>query len=352
MLIDIINEQSKTEEIDLILVNTFEHIELIETINTRVKIHLLCRNPGSRNIIHLIRLNLLLRRLSPEIIHLHNADIRNTLFISKKNIVYTVHDIKTNISGIRRYIALYAISKAVQTDLAKRLKAKSRLIYNGIPFSNILFKNKFEKTDSPFKIVQISRLFHQKKGQDIAIVALGILKREIGIGNVQLDFIGVGPSLEFLQKLSKENEVEDQIHFEGAKERKYIYQNLYKYDLLIQPSTYEGFGLTIIEAMAAKIQVLVADIDGPIEIIQNGKYGNYFQKGDAKKLAESIKEIIQFPDYNEQVRKIESAYEYAKRNFDISITAQKYIEDYKRIKNISKSKKRKYLKMISIDNVK
>jgi glycosyltransferase involved in cell wall biosynthesis len=331
MLIDIINEESKTEEINLILVNKFEHIELIETINKRVTVHLINRKPGSRNFIHFIRLNFLLKRLNPDIIHLHNGDIRNMLLFNKKNIVYTVHAMNVNISGIKRYTTVYAISKAVQTDLAKRLKVKSVVVYNGIPFSSFNFKFGLQKINSHFKIVQISRLFHLNKGQDLAIIALGILKRKYGITNFQLDFIGDGPSLKFLQKLVKENDIEDQIHFKGAKEREYIYQNLYKYDLLIQPSINEGFGLTIIEAMAAKVQVLVADIDGPIEIIQNGKYGNYFQKGNAKQLAESIKDIIQSTDYYKLVRKLENAYQYAKQNFDISITAKKYIEDYKRI---------------------
>ena len=333
MLIDIINEQSKTEEIDLILVNTFEHIELIDTIDRRVNVHLINRKPGNRNFIHFIRLNFLLKKLNPDIIHCHNGDIRNILLINKKNIVNTVHAMNINISGINRYTALYAISKAVQKDIAERLKAKSILVYNGIPFSNIKFKTGLEKRNSHFKIIQISRLSHLDKGQDIAIIALGILKKQYGFANVQLDFIGDGPSLEFLQRFAKENDVEDQIHFYGAKDRKYIYQTLCEYNLLIQPSIFEGFGLTIIEAMAAKIQVLVSDIDGPIEIIQNGKYGNYFQKGNALQLAESIKKIIQSTDYEEQVRKLETVYDYAIQNFDIAITSRKYIEDYKRIVN-------------------
>ena len=328
MLIDIINEQSILEEINLILVNCFEHIELIETISKRVKIHLINRNPGSWNFIPFIKLNYLLIRLKPDIIHIHNSNIRNILCINKKNVVYTVHAMNVNISGINRYATIYAISKAVQTDLYKRLKVKSVLVYNGISISSINFKFGLEKRNGPFKIVQISRLFHLAKGQDLSIIALGILKKKYGIVNVQLDFIGDGPSLEYLQKIVKENDVEDQIQFKGAKERKYIYQNLCNYDLLIQPSINEGFGLTIIEAMAAKIQVLVADIDGPIEIIQNGKYGKFFQKGNAMQLAEDIKNILQFTDHDEEVRKIEDAYEYVKRNFDISITSQKYIEHY------------------------
>ena len=69
------------------------------------------------------------------------------------------------------------------------------------------------------------------------------------------------------------------------------------------------------------------------QLIQNGKYGNYFQKGNALQLAESIKKIIQSTDYEEQVRKLETVYDYAIQNFDIAITSRKYIEDYKRIVN-------------------
>jgi glycosyltransferase involved in cell wall biosynthesis len=230
---------------------------------------------------------------------------------------------------LNKYIKLFAISKAVKSDILERSNIISEVIYNGIHNDIIQVREK-QTFVRIFKIVQIGRLDHAIKGQHLVIEAIHTLKTQ-GLNNIQFDLIGTGNSELFLNELVIKYELEKQINFLGLRDRNYIYSHLKNYDLLIQPSLFEGFGLTIIEAMAAKIQVLVSDIDGPIEIIQNGKYGNFFQKGNAKQLAESIKNIIQSTNYDEQVRKLENAYEYAKQNFDVSIMSQKYIKDYKRI---------------------
>lgn len=54
------------------------------------------------------------------------------------------------------------------------------------------------------------------------------------------------------------------------KNQEWIYHNLCNFDLFIQPSRFEGFGLTVAEAIAAKVTVLVSNIQGPMEIIDDG----------------------------------------------------------------------------------
>ncbi len=80
--------------------------------------------------------------------------------------------------------------------------------------------------------------------------------------------------------------------------------------------------------MAAKVPVLVSDIDGPMEIIENGKYGYFFPSNDSNELAEQIFKIYNNYDTQEMNKKIEMAYEYAKKNFDITETAKNYITNY------------------------
>ncbi len=43
--------------------------------------------------------------------------------------------------------------------------------------------------------------------------------------------------------------------------------------------------------MLAKIPVLVSNIEGPLEIIENGKYGFYFKSGDVEDLTHKILKI-------------------------------------------------------------
>jgi glycosyltransferase involved in cell wall biosynthesis len=86
----------------------------------------------------------------------------------------------------------------------------------------------------------------------------------------------------------------------------------------------------VAEGMAAKIPVLVSDNDGPMEVIENGKYGYYFESGDAQSLADKIEFIITHYNYQEMNVLIENAYLRVKSNFDIKLTANKYIEEYKK----------------------
>ena len=98
--------------------------------------------------------------------------------------------------------------------------------------------------------------------------------------------------------------------------------------MFVQPSIYEGFGLTVAEAMAAKIPVLVSENQGPLEIIDNGKYGYYFKNGDANDCADKIINIIeQGVDKN----LIEAAYNRVEENYSVTQTAINYINEYKKI---------------------
>ena len=81
-----------------------------------------------------------------------------------------------------------------------------------------------------------------------------------------------------------------------SQKREYVYQHLCDYDLFVQPSRFEGFGLTVAEAMAAQIPVLVSDIEGPLEIIENGNFGFSLKMGDVEDCARQIKRI-----YNNQL---------------------------------------------------
>jgi len=55
----------------------------------------------------------------------------------------------------------------------------------------------------------------------------------------------------------------------------------------------EGFGLTIIEAMALGKAVIATRHGGPLEIIENGKDGLLIQPGDAAVLASAILRLIE-----------------------------------------------------------
>jgi glycosyltransferase involved in cell wall biosynthesis len=332
MLVDIMNEQIKTESVTLIIVNNIINETITNNINPNVRIVRINRKPSSKNPIPLLKINYCLFRSKYNIIHFHNKNgIGLILPYFRKKAVLTIHETKIQYPFFTRYKKLFAISQSVKQDISMRYGLDATVIYNGIHSSDITIKQK-QKENAYFRIVQIGRLQHQKKGQDILIKAL---KQVIDLGrtDIHLDFIGEGPSYSFLEQLVTDCKLENHITFLGKKNREDIYKHLCDYDLLVQPSIKEGFGLTVAEAMAAKVPVLVSNIEGPMEIIENGKYGYHFETGNGNNLAEKMMNIIDNYHTETHIRMVENAHIHVTTNFEVTNTALNYLEVYKTINN-------------------
>jgi glycosyltransferase involved in cell wall biosynthesis len=331
MLVDIINRQVEFAEVALCIINDKIDYSLLEKLDKRVNKILIKRKEKSINPFHFIRLNCEINRFRPDVIHSHQDIIAMVLpFVTAPKIL-TVHDIGFNLKYIKKYKIICSISKAVQKDLDTRLNLGSVLVYNGIDMDSIKKKELLTKRQNTFRLLQISRLIHEKKGQDILIRAIHRLKQELLDINISLDLIGTGPSQDYLLELCKELRLENNVNFLGEKDRNDIYKSIAGYDLLVQPSRYEGFGLTVIEGLAAKIPVLSSENDGPEEILQSGKFGFLFKNGSMEDCAKQLKEI--YTGYDSLNPMIEEGYKYIKEHFHIDRTAQKYLDICKSIKN-------------------
>ena len=330
MMVDIINEQIKTNPVSLIILNKGINEDIFSKISKQIKVYCIKRTPGSKNILHLFKFNYLLIKIKPDVIHCHGVEIIKYVFMKRKARIYiTIHGTCLqlgSVSFLKKYDKIFAISKAVQKDLQERFNLNSVVVYNGIHIDDV--KPKTYYIYNKFKIVCVSRLEHKKKGQHILIRAIDILVNQKEIKNISVDIIGEGESYEYLIGLVNKFKLYNHIRLLGLKNRDYIYSHLNNYELLVQPSIYEGFGLTVAEGMATKVPVLVSDIEGPLEVIDNGKYGYKFKVKDEIDCSQKIIDIME--DYNKKKikNKCDKAYLYAKKSFNIKKTAFNYILEY------------------------
>lgn len=327
MLVDIVNEQCVQANVHLVIINEQIDIKLLELIDTRVKVWRVGRPCGSRNPFYLVKLNRILFTIKPNAIHCHNHQIARWLSINKRHCYLTIHDIQIPVDYFSYYHKLFAISSIVQQDVLERSGRASQVIYNGVHTKCIKLKKSYTK-DKIFRIVQVSRLVHHKKGQDILLEALNRLVHLNNIKTLHVDFIGEGESLFYLKNLTKKYKLDHYVNFVGLKTRSELYKCLNNYHLLVQPSLYEGFGLTVVEAMAAGVPVLVSNIDGPIELIDYGEYGYAFPAGDSEILAEQICNLISMYETETVYNKAISASQHARHHFDIQRTAKQYLTSY------------------------
>lgn len=332
MLHNIANEQATLgEKIYIIVINNIINNELRNSLDHRIKFICLQRNVSSKNILPLIKLNYLLYKINPDIIHLHYSSIIRLIVIKSllNKTCVTQHDVcnKNNSKYLYKCKRIYAISNIVRSDIKKWTGLDSEVVLNGIDVNKIKHQQYSQTKKKLFKIVQVSRLMHEKKGQHILIKAVNKLIKH-GHNQVRLDFIGDGESHEYLEGLVKELGISEYVRFLGNKDQSYIYEHLCDYNLFVQPSIYEGFGLTVTEAMAAKVPVLVSENQGPLEIIDYGKYGYSFKNKEIDDCAEKIEIFL-----NEQNDKdmIEQAYERVQALYNVKITAKTYLIKYKKI---------------------
>ena len=328
MLINIANEQVKEHEVIVMIVNKDYDENLMRLFDKRVKIVCIDRPRSSKNPWYFLKLNLMIWKLHPYVVHSHYEKLVIYLIRIGYKSVYTIHGFTIPPKYLRRNSNLVAISKGIQVDVKNRAGIDSTVIYNGLKVENIKKKRELSVYDKEktFKIVQVSRLFHEVKGQDVLINAIALLKDK-GYTNISVDFIGEGDSKEYLMSLTKEKKLEN-VSFLGTKPVEYISEHLCDYDLFVQPSRHEGFGLTAAEAMTAGIPVIVSDCPGLLEVVGEGRYSLVFEKGNVEDCAAKIEEIIK-TDRGVVQERVNDASKFVRETFDVKTTASNYVNFYK-----------------------
>lgn len=325
MLVDIINEQALSHEVTLLILNNSYSDSLLAKMASSVKIVRINRPPGSKNIFYIALLNYKLLLEKAEVLHLHSASLPRLILGFRGKVFYTCHDVGVKFTS-SKINQIFAISHSVAEDIKMRYGYSNVLVVpNGINIKLVL-QRRPKSVGETIKIVNVARLNHQKKGQDILIKAIALLK-DRGLDNLSVDFIGEGDSYEFLKKMSEDLNVMDQVNFLGLRDRDYIYQHLCEYDLMCHPSRYEGFGLTVAEGMAAGLPVLVSTGDGPYEIIGQGKYGFSFEKGNVESCADALEYMIK--NYNQVVNEVDATRRHIESEYSVKRMVVHYIQAYK-----------------------
>ena len=331
MLIDIINEQCLENKVELLIMNRGIDPDLLLQINPQIRVYKINRPPKSKNPFYVLKLNLLLLFSKADIIHSQMDDIIKyfPFYFLKNNFCLTVHSVRLGYKGIHKYNHIFAITEEVQNSVRKQTGIEAKVVHNGIETKKFNRKRR-NVPDGKFKLVQIGRLDHLHKGQHLTLMVLHRLITFYNYTEIHLDVIGEGESEKYLKKLADNLNINVYVTFLGNRTKDYIRENLTNYNLLVQPSLWEGFGLTIIEAMSAMTPTLISNVDGMKTASCNGLYSYTFQSGNVDDYAGKLYQIIQLPA-TERNALAEKANKYVCDHFDISITVENYLKQYRQI---------------------
>lgn len=326
MLVDIVNEQVKTDDVTLLIVNDYYDRGLLAALDPRVKVLLMKRREGANPLILMVKLNWRLRRLNPDVIHVHNHKLPGLIRGLDRKLVFTAHCLNVPMTYVGR-VRIIAISDAVRGDIVnRRPEADVTVIQNAICAEAVRVRD-MRPFGERLRVVQVGSLNVDYKGQDYLIEAVGILKKR-GIDNVSVDFIGNGPHRVMLEELAGRIGVSDRVNFLGERNRAYVYEHLRDYDLMCHPARYEGFGLVIAEGMAAWLPVAVPSEGGPYEVVGRGRFGTVFAPRDAEACADAIKSV--YDDYGKALSRVADAAGYVAANYSIATMVARYRRFYRR----------------------
>jgi alpha-1,3-mannosyltransferase len=199
-----------------------------------------------------------------------------------------------------------------------------RVIENG---ANIDRFWSLKKKIEPGLIVGISRLAENKR-VDKVLQAMALLKhrhpraRLVWVG---ADFAGLRPALE---RRVLELGLDGRVHFHGVASDQELQRLLQRANLFVSASSYEGFGLSAIEAMSAATVVAVTAVGVHAQVVEDGVTG-FLMDQEATGLAAQMERALLLSP--EKLAQIGSAARAVTRRFSWSQIAPQYEQLYREV---------------------
>lgn len=152
-------------------------------------------------------------------------------------------------------------------------------------------------TKDPFEVIFVGQLVH-RKGIDLLLEAMRPLF--VDYPGLRLTVIGNGRERKNLEQQALS--IEGRIIFEGTMPAGKIRQRIARADLLALPSRFDGWGITVNEALSVGVPAIVSDQCGVAELINNGRNGYVFKSEDVDDLRQKLTLLMADVEHLERLR--------------------------------------------------
>lgn len=226
------------------------------------------------------------------------------LFGLKAQVVFTRRQRPRDEPWFKRFLHTKSASIVVISDGVKELFLKKgyrneqlHVIYNGLPPD-------LEKQVKPEEVARL-RLQYQIPQENKVVGCVSRLKEQAQIiracpfleENLTLLFIGIEQAQ--VQEVIDEVAPKQQLLFTAVLDHPQVLAHYPLMDVNILASKMDGFGLTLVEAMALRVPVIGSNFGGIRSVIGNNENGLLFENGDIEGLANNITSVLE----NEELRK-------------------------------------------------
>jgi glycosyltransferase involved in cell wall biosynthesis len=161
-----------------------------------------------------------------------------------------------------------------------------------------------------FLVGNVGRLALQK-GQRHLIAAMPLLLQRVPRAHAVI--AGGGDLEDYLRDLAEEAGVAERVHVLGP--RKDVPALMHAIDVFAMPSIWEGFGLVLLEAMAAGRPIVASRVATIPEVVVDGETGLLVPAGDPQALSDALADLADQPALAQQFG--EAGRERLRRQFSI-----------------------------------
>lgn len=277
-----------------------------------------------------------LKEFAPDVIHTHLYACMYALpwaVLNRVGMLHTFHSLPEVENGrlLRKLSMGCAIlCGAVRPVAISRSNQQCLCAYYHLPpervpvVENPVNLAHFQCARSPsdhIRLVTVGRLSPEKN----QALMLRAFRRALDVHpELTLTIAGSGPEEAALQTLSRELQLDESVQFLGHIDD--VSPVLEDGDIFLLSSRYEGLPVAMLEAMAAGLPIVSADVGGVSDLVTDGENGFLVPSEDADAMAEEILHLVETPALRVQMG---TRSEQIAERFDRRYAAEAYLSLYR-----------------------
>jgi glycosyltransferase involved in cell wall biosynthesis len=206
--------------------------------------------------------------------------------------------------------------------LEARIAAQDRIVtvHNGMP--DIAPALRGDPGRSPARLVMVARYGAQKDHPTLLRALAGLTDLEW-----EIDLIGDGPLMQQTEALAASLGIGDRVHFLG--QRMDVAEIVARSQVSLLVTNWEGFPLSILEAMRAGLPVVASAVGGIGESVRDGETGFVVPRGNVEALGDRIRRLLADPPLRRRLGA--SGRSYFERHFTLEHFVSKTFEVYRHV---------------------
>jgi L-malate glycosyltransferase len=282
-----------------------------------------------------LKVNRIIKNNNFDLVHAHYASSYGLVGALSKNLIPLVISFWGSDvfyfprkNWITKSVLKYVLKKAdsIQSSscaMAKEIKLytdkKVEVVYFGIDTNRFYPKVKIETEKIVIGVVKTMSPIY---AIDHFIKSIPLVQNR----DFEVLIVGGGNQLEEYKNLAKELGISDKVKFEGRVSHEKVLEKLHKMDVFINVSHNESFGVSILEASACGIPVIVHNKGGMSEVVEHGITGLLINDNQPETIANAIDKIVS--DKESRLSMGNNGVNFVKSKFEFNDNLNLLIEIY------------------------